>query len=135
MIRCLFCLFAEDNSLLPDRLFTRIFTQARQRPQSFAPQLQPLFQTMSTGGFFGVLHSRVHEVWSLATSSRHGVAGDIVYNNTTCLETFPFPWSLDQEPGASAQVNEIGQAAAALVKLRDELKLSDGRYGTIDEDV
>ena len=22
--------------------------------------------------FFGVLHSRIHEVWALATSSRHG---------------------------------------------------------------
>ena len=38
LIRCLFCLFAEDAGLLPDRLFTRIVTQARQRPPSFAPQ-------------------------------------------------------------------------------------------------
>ena len=35
LIRCLFCLFAEDAGLLPDRLFTRIVTQARQRPQEF----------------------------------------------------------------------------------------------------
>jgi hypothetical protein len=25
--------------------------------------------------FFGILQSRIHEVWSLATASRHGVAG------------------------------------------------------------
>ena len=53
LIRCLFCLFAEDAGLLPDRLFTRIVTQARQRPPSFAPQLLQLFQAMATGGYFG----------------------------------------------------------------------------------
>jgi hypothetical protein len=41
--------------------------------------------------FFGVLHSRLHEVWALATSSRHGVGNDPTYNNTTCFETFSFP--------------------------------------------
>ncbi len=41
--------------------------------------------------FFGILHSRLHEVWALATSSRHGVGNDPTYNNTTCFETFPFP--------------------------------------------
>ncbi len=53
LIRVLFCLFAEDVGLLPDGLFTRIVTQARQRPKSFVPQVQQLFQTMSTGGYFG----------------------------------------------------------------------------------
>jgi type II restriction/modification system DNA methylase subunit YeeA len=41
--------------------------------------------------FFGVLSSRAHEEWSLATSSRHGVGNDPTYNNTTCFETYPFP--------------------------------------------
>ncbi|MGV0974517.1 MAG: class I SAM-dependent DNA methyltransferase [Azonexus sp.] len=53
LIRVLFCLFSEDVRLLPDRLFTRIVTQSRQRPGSFVPQVQQLFQTMATGGFFG----------------------------------------------------------------------------------
>ncbi len=53
LIRVLFCLFSEDVGLLPDRLFTRLVTQARQRPKSFAPQVQQLFQTMATGGSFG----------------------------------------------------------------------------------
>ncbi len=53
LIRVLFCLFSEDVGLLPDGLFTRIVTQARQRPKSFMPQVQQLFQTMSTGGYFG----------------------------------------------------------------------------------
>ena len=48
--------------------------------------------------FFGVLHSRVHEVWSLATSSTHGVGNDPTYNITTCFETFALPWPPGEEP-------------------------------------
>ncbi|HCF99516.1 MAG TPA: class I SAM-dependent DNA methyltransferase [Chloroflexi bacterium] len=63
--------------------------------------------------FFGVLHSRVHEVWSLATSSRHGVGNDPTYNNTTCFETFPFPEPSDE------QREPIATAAAELNGLRE----------------
>ncbi|MBE2179432.1 MAG: class I SAM-dependent DNA methyltransferase [Chthoniobacterales bacterium] len=43
--------------------------------------------------FFGVLHSRIHEVWSLAqgTQLREKESG-FRYTPTTCFETFPFPW-------------------------------------------
>jgi hypothetical protein len=53
LIRVLFCLFSEDVGLLPDRLFTRIVTQARQQPKNFVPLIKQLFQAMSTGGLFG----------------------------------------------------------------------------------
>jgi type II restriction/modification system DNA methylase subunit YeeA len=69
--------------------------------------------------FFGVLHSRIHEVWSLATSSRHGVGNDPTYNNTTCFETFPFPWPPGTEPTDDPRVQAIAAAAAELVALRD----------------
>jgi len=69
--------------------------------------------------FFGVLHSRVHEVWSLATSSRHGVGNDPTYNNTTCFETFPFPWPPGQEPVNDPRVEAIAGAARELVEKRD----------------
>ena len=68
--------------------------------------------------FFGVLHSRVHEVWSLATSSRHGDGNSVTYNNTTCFETYPFPWPPGQEPEANPQVQAIAAAAQRLVELR-----------------
>lgn len=71
--------------------------------------------------FFGVLHSRLHEVWSLATSSRHGdgsEGGRPTYNNTTCFETFPFPWSPGQEDQSEARVIAIAQAAKELNELR-----------------
>jgi len=46
---------------------------------------------------FGVLSSRIHEVWSLATCSWHGVGNDPTYNTTTCFETFPFPRPTDTQ--------------------------------------
>jgi len=63
--------------------------------------------------FFGVLSSHVHEAWSLATSSRHGVGNDPTYNNTTCFETFPFPQPTPQQEAA------IAAAAEELNRLRE----------------
>jgi type II restriction/modification system DNA methylase subunit YeeA len=76
--------------------------------------------------FFGVLHSRIHEKWSLATSSRHGVGNDPTYNNTTCFETFPFPWQPGKEPKDDLRVQAIAQAAKELVEQRDRWLNVDG---------
>lgn len=43
---------------------------------------------------FGLLSSRIHEVWSLAQASMHGVGNDPTYNAKSCFETFPFPAGL-----------------------------------------
>ncbi len=43
---------------------------------------------------FGMLSSRLHEVWSLANASMHGVGNDPTYNAKSCFETFPFPAGL-----------------------------------------
>jgi len=72
--------------------------------------------------FFGVLHSRIHEVWSLATASRHGDGEDggrPTYNSTTCFETFPFPWAPGGEPTDDPPVEAIAAAARDLVTVRD----------------
>ena len=69
--------------------------------------------------FFGVLHSRLHEVWALATSSRHGVGNDPTYNSTTCFVTFPFPWPPGHEPQDDPRLQAIAAAARELVQLRD----------------
>lgn len=72
--------------------------------------------------FFGVLHSRPHEAWSLATSSRHGdgnEGGRPTYNNTTCFETYPFPWPPGHEPTDDVRVTAIADAACELVEKRD----------------
>jgi type II restriction/modification system DNA methylase subunit YeeA len=69
--------------------------------------------------FFGILHSRIHELWSLATASRQGVGNDPVYNNTTCFETFPFPWAPRQEPTDDPKVQAIAEAARELAEMRN----------------
>lgn len=72
--------------------------------------------------FFGVIHSHIHEVWSLVTSSRHGDGGETggrpTYNLTTCFETFPFPYPPGKEP-KNREVTAIAQAAKELVEQRD----------------
>ncbi len=69
--------------------------------------------------FFGVLHSQLHQIWSLATSSRHGVGNNPTYNTTTCFETFPFPWPPGREPAGNPRVEAIAQATRELVEKRD----------------
>ena len=41
--------------------------------------------------YLGVLSSRLHTVWALATGSWLGVGNDPVYVKSRCFETFPFP--------------------------------------------
>jgi hypothetical protein len=64
--------------------------------------------------FFGVLHSWIHEAWSLRLASWHGVGNDPTYNAQSCFETFPFPWSSGKEDTASPHHAAISAAAAQL---------------------
>ena len=70
--------------------------------------------------FFGVLHSRIHEVWSLALGNRMGVGNDPRYNSSKTFGTFPLPWPPGQEPSEadSPTVKAIADAARRLVELR-----------------
>ena len=52
--RIVFCLFAEDTGLLPNMVFTRIVEQSRGDPVRFCKILGQLFDTMATGGDFGL---------------------------------------------------------------------------------
>ena len=45
----------------------------------------------------GVLSSRIHVVWALATGGRLGVGNDPRYNKTRCFETFPFPTATEAQ--------------------------------------
>jgi type II restriction/modification system DNA methylase subunit YeeA len=62
--------------------------------------------------FFGVLHSRAHEVWSLRMGTWLGKGNDPRYTPTTTFETFPFPRPDD------AQRDAIGAAAKELDEKR-----------------
>jgi hypothetical protein len=79
--------------------------------------------------FFGVLHSRIHEVWSLATSIPQGdgrEGGRPTYKSTQSFETFPFPWPPAHEPADDPHVAVITAAARDLVRLRDEWLAGNG---------
>ncbi len=76
--------------------------------------------------FFGVLHSRIHELWSLRTSPRHGVGNDPTYNAESCFETFPFSWPPGKEPKDDPRVQAIAQAAKELVEQRDRWLNAEG---------
>jgi len=69
--------------------------------------------------FFGVLHSRAHELWSLRMGTWLGVGNDPRYTPTTTFETFPFPWPPGTEPTSDPHVIAIAEAARELVALRD----------------
>ena len=71
--------------------------------------------------FFGILHSGIHEIWTIATCSWIGKGNDPSYNSETTFKTFPFPWPPGIEPSEtdSPIVRAIAEAARELVRLRD----------------
>lgn len=52
--RLIFCMFAEDAGLLPNKLFTRMMRAVEKRPDVAAAQMRELFAKMHKGGLFGV---------------------------------------------------------------------------------
>ena len=74
--------------------------------------------------FYGILQSKMHELWSLRTASWHGVGNDPTYNTESCFETFPFPEGLTPNfPAADCaddpRAQTIATAAAELNRLRE----------------
>ena len=83
---------------------------------------------------FGILSSRLHEIWALANASIHGdgtEGGRPTYNGKSCFETFPFPPGLtprDTAPVAGqasppCMANEIvAENIAAAARRLNELR-------------
>jgi len=63
--------------------------------------------------FFGVLHSRAHELWSLRLGGMHGVGNDPQYTPSLGFETFPFPEGLTPNIPASQYANDPRAIAIA----------------------
>ncbi|MBA2781700.1 MAG: class I SAM-dependent DNA methyltransferase [Rubrobacteraceae bacterium] len=66
--------------------------------------------------FFGVLHSRAHELWSLRMGT--SLEDRPRYTPTTCFETFPLPWPPREELVDDPVAEEISAAAKRLDELR-----------------
>ncbi len=73
---------------------------------------------------FGVLTSRFHRLWSLATCSWHGAGNDPRYTSSTTFRTFPFPAGLTPDITAAEYAGDlravtIAEAARRLNELRE----------------
>jgi len=81
--------------------------------------------------FFGVLHSKVHELWARrqGTQLREAESG-FRYTPTTCFETFPLPWRPGEEPTDDPRVETIAATAKDLVEKRDRWLNPDGASET-----
>ncbi len=53
LMKCMFCLFAEDVGLLPKKLFTQLLEKWKNEPKEVTGLLTDLFDKMRTGGAFG----------------------------------------------------------------------------------
>ncbi len=55
------------------------------------PDSKVIAFALSESVFSGLLQSRIHETWTLATCGWHGIGNDATYNPSLCFETFPLP--------------------------------------------
>jgi hypothetical protein len=60
--------------------------------------------------YLGVLASRTHVTWALATGGRMGVGNDPVYDKTRCFDPFPFP---DASLTQQTLIRELAEALDA----------------------
>jgi type II restriction/modification system DNA methylase subunit YeeA len=71
--------------------------------------------------FFGVLHSRIHEVWARAQGTQlREVESGFRYTPSSTFETFPFPWLPGTEPTKSPLLEAIARLARDVVAKRDD---------------
>jgi type II restriction/modification system DNA methylase subunit YeeA len=91
------------------------------------PDHQLIVFVRSDDYFFGVVHSRLHDVWARATGTqlREAESG-FRYTPSTCFETFPFPWPPGEEPKDDPCVQAIAGAAKELVEQRDRWLNAEG---------
>ncbi len=69
---------------------------------------------------FGVLHSKLHELWARGQGTQlREVESGFRYTPTTTFETYPFPYPPGREPKDDPRVEAIAQAARELVEKRD----------------
>jgi len=80
----------------------------------------------------GVLSSRVHVAWALATGSRLGVGNDPVYNKTTCFEAFPFPTASEKQKARIRAIAEDLDEHRKRVLAADPSLTMTGMYNVLD---
>jgi hypothetical protein len=96
-----------------------------------APDNKLIAIALDDAYFLGVLSSRAHVVWALATGGRLGVGNDPVYVKSRCFETFPFPLAT---PAQQARIRDLAEQIDAqrkrVLAAHDELTLT-GLYNVL----
>lgn len=89
-------------------------------PQEILPDSAVVAIARDDDFFFGVLHSKVHELWARRTGTqvREAESG-FRYTPSSTFETFPFPWPPGEEPKSDAKVQAIASAAEDLINKRN----------------
>jgi hypothetical protein len=131
------------DALRPIRRFAALPRVAKHRVWSFVPScvladVQVVCVARADDTTFGLLHSRLHELWSLRLGT--SLEDRPRYTPTTCFETFPFPAGLtpadtahqrteslpggalipaDLAPDVRTHAEAIATAAQRLATLRD----------------
>ncbi len=59
LLRCLFCMFAEDVDLLPNECFKNLLASVKNDPRAAVPLLKGLFEEMNRGGYSLVLREKL----------------------------------------------------------------------------
>ncbi|MFN9745333.1 MAG: hypothetical protein ACK57B_06785 [Betaproteobacteria bacterium] len=70
---------------------------------------------------FDLLHSRLHELWSLRMCTWMGKGNDPRYTPTTCFETFPFPAGLTPADTAHQRTEPLAGGACIPAELPPEV--------------
>jgi len=93
-------------------------------PPETLPDHQLIVFARDDDWFFGVLHSRFHQIWalSLGTQLREKESG-FRYTPTACFETFPFPWPPGTPLGKLTRAqDELRTAVARAARDLDALR-------------
>ncbi len=86
-----------------------------------------------SGDVLGILSSRIHVCWALATGGHLGVGNDPVYIKTRCFDPFPFPACVEAQ---KQRIRDLGEALDAHRKRQRALhpKLTiTGMYNVLEK--
>ncbi|MBP8198608.1 MAG: class I SAM-dependent DNA methyltransferase, partial [Chromatiaceae bacterium] len=101
--------------------------------QSILPDNKLINIALDEAWTLGVLSSRVHVLWALASGSHLGVGNDPVYVKTRCFETFPFP---DPAEPLKAHIRQLAEDLDAHRKQRQALHpglTMTGMYNVLEQ--
>jgi hypothetical protein len=83
--------------------------------------------------FLGVLSSRIHRVWALASGGRLGVGNDPRYTKTRCFDPFPFPQC---DAAIQVDIRALGERLdehRKTVLARDKALTMTGLYNVLEK--